>query len=211
MGRVAEFKDEEILKAGLELEEREGKGKVTTSAIRNHLGGGSSTRIKKIWKNFLIQRDKEEALENSNITIELPHELQSLFEKQSDIVMKVMKQFVTESYQTSDRLSETKVKARLEEYSKQIDKLEAAEDEALRGVDEREDQIFELLEANTVLASENDKLKTQNAGLSGQIKRLEESVAKHDEVTQRLDALLKENGKLQYIVDEIESEKQNKK
>lgn len=204
MGRVAEYKDEDIVNIGVELEN---KGEqVTTSAIRKQLGGGSSVRIKAIWNAFLNERDKQSTLEKTVTEIELPHELQSLFEKQSDILVNAIKRFSIESYKASDTLSEKKVKARIEEYNKQIDKLEQAENEALEEIDIYEKQLVKQEELKTALIAENDELHKQNAGLLGQIKRLEESVAKHDEVHQRLATTLKENGKLQYIVDNIESQ-----
>ena len=161
MGRQAEHKPEQIIKCGLEIEKKVGKGKVTTSAIREYLGGGGSERIKNIWKQYTSERDEQEAFENSEAQIELPLELQSLFENQSSIVMKALRQFVIESYQTSDKLSEMKVKARIEEYSKQIDRLEDAENEALQAADKREDENFELLESNIALDSANQELKTK--------------------------------------------------
>ncbi|MEQ3661051.1 MAG: hypothetical protein ABNH21_19065 [Glaciecola sp.] len=79
MGRVAEFKNEDIVKAGLDLEETNGKDKVTPAAIRNHLGGGSNVRIKEIWNNFVSQRDEEEVLENATDITELPLEVVKSF------------------------------------------------------------------------------------------------------------------------------------
>jgi hypothetical protein len=204
MGRVAEYKDEDIINTGVELEK---KGEqVTPSAIRKKLGGGSSVRIKEVWNNFLNERDKQSSLDKTIAEIELPHELQSLFEKQSDTLITAIKRFSIESYKTSESLSEKKVKARIEEYNIQIDRLEKAENEALEEIDAYEKQLVKYDELKTALIAKNDELQKQNAGLLGQIKRLEESVAKHDEVQQRLAETLKENGKLQYIVDNIESQ-----
>lgn len=204
MGRVAEYKDEDIINTGVELEK---KGEqVTPSAIRKKLGGGSSVRIKEVWNNFLNERDKQSNLDKTITEIELPHELQSLFEKQSDILITAIKRFSIESYKTSESLSEKKVKARIEEYNIQIDRLEKAENEALEEIDAYEKQLVKYDELKTALITKNEELQKQNAGLLGQIKQLEESVAKHDEVQQRLAETLKENGKLQYIVDNIESQ-----
>lgn len=204
MGRVAEYKDEEVVHIGIELE-KNGE-QVTTSAIRKRLGGGSSVRIKAIWNAFLDERAKQSTLESSNTDIVLPHELLSLFEKQSDNLVNALKRFAIESYQASDTLSEKKVKARIEEYNKQIDKLEKAENEALEEIDAYDKKLDEQRGLKAELIAENDELKRQNAGLLGQIQRLEESLAKQDEIHQRLDSALKENGKLQYIVDNVESQ-----
>ncbi|GGF00999.1 hypothetical protein GCM10011611_03220 [Aliidongia dinghuensis] len=61
MGRPAEFSDDQIIQAGLELE-REGGGRlVPPSVIRDRLGGGNTRRIAQIWGAFLKNRELEAA------------------------------------------------------------------------------------------------------------------------------------------------------
>lgn len=201
MGRVAEYKDEHIIEVGIELESK--GDDVTTSSIRKKLGGGSSTRIKAIWNGFLKQRAELNALDQEKNEVELPAELQSLFEQQSEMVMGALRSYVQKSYSTSEALSEMKVKARIEEYSKRIDRFERAEDEALAEVDACEERILALIDEQTQLVKDNEMLKSNNAELMGQLKRLDESAIKHDAVAVKFEALLKENGRLQYMIDNI--------
>ena len=199
MGRVAEFKNEQIIKVGIELESR-GED-VTTSAIRKMLGGGSSTRIKAIWKDYLKDKAEQNELEQSEETLVLPPELQLVFESQSEIVMNSLRSYVQKTYATSENISEMKVKARIQEYSNRIDRFEKAEDEALAEVDACEERIVVLTDEKLLLSSENDELRKSNAQLMGQIERLEESAKKQDEVAIKYESLLKENGRLQYMID----------
>jgi septal ring factor EnvC (AmiA/AmiB activator) len=199
MGRVAEFKNEQIIKVGIELESR-GED-VTTSAIRKMLGGGSSTRIKAIWKDYLKDKAEQNELEQSEVTLELPPELQSVFESQSEVMMSALRNYVQKTFATSENISEMKVKARIQEYSSRIDRFEKAEDEALAEVDACEERIVVLTDERLLLSSENDELKKSNAQLMGQIKRLEESAKKQDEVAIKYESLLKVNGRLQYMID----------
>jgi hypothetical protein len=85
-------------------------------------------------------------------------------------------------------------------YSGRIDRFERTEDEALAEVDACEEKIELLTDEKLLLASENDALKNNNAQLIGQIKRLEESVRKQDEVAVKYELLLKEKGRLQYMI-----------
>jgi hypothetical protein len=199
MGRVAEFKNEQIIKVGIELESR-GED-VTTSAIRKMLGGGSSTRIKAIWKDYLKDKAEQNELEQSEVTLELPPELQSVFESQSEVMMSALRNYVQKTFATSENISEMKVKARIQEYNNRIDRFEKAEDEALAEVDACEEKIVVLTDEKLLLSSENDELKKSNAQLMGQIKRLEESAKKQDEVAIKYESLLKVNGRLQYMID----------
>jgi hypothetical protein len=199
MGRVAEFKNEQIIKVGIELESR-GED-VTTSAIRKMLGGGSSTRIKAIWKDYLKNKAEQNELEQSEVTLELPPELQSVFESQSEVMMSALRNYVQKTFATSENISEMKVKARIQEYNNRIDRFEKAEDEALAEVDACEEKIVVLTDEKLLLSSENDELKKSNAQLMGQIKRLEESAKKQDEVAIKYESLLKVNGRLQYMID----------
>lgn len=199
MGRVAEFKNEQIIKVGIELESR-GED-VTTSAIRKMLGGGSSTRIKAIWKDYLKDKAEQNELEQSEVTLELPPELQSVFESQSEVMMSALRNYVQKTFATSENISEMKVKARIQEYNNRIDRFEKAEDEALAEVDACEERIVVLTDEKLLLSSENDELKKSNAQLMGQIKRLEESAKKQDEVAIKYESLLKVNGRLQYMID----------
>jgi chromosome segregation ATPase len=199
MGRVAEFKNEQIIKVGIELETR-GED-VTTSAIRKRLGGGSSTRIKAIWKDYLKDKAEQNELEQSEVTLELPPELQAVFESQSEVMMSALRNYVQKTFATSENISEMKVKARIQEYNNRIDRFEKTEDEALAEVDACEERIVVLTDEKLLLSSENDELKKSNAQLMGQIKRLEESAKKQDEVAIKYESLLKVNGRLQYMID----------
>jgi hypothetical protein len=202
LGRIAEYKDEQIIKVGEELE-AEGED-VTTSSIRKQLGGGSSTRIKLIWKEFLKKRAVMTTLEESTINVELPPELQSVFEQESEIIMTTLRSYVQKSYLASEALSERKVRARFEEYSNRIERFEKAEDEALAEVDACEEKIALLTDEKKQLISMNDEFKETNAELMGKIKILEENAMKQEAMVIKFESLLKENGRLQYIIDKID-------
>lgn len=202
MGRHAEFTEEQIVEAGLELEGKVGKGKITISGIRQALGGGSAVRIKEIWNSFLLSRDEKEASQNHQADIDLPLELEALFEKHSSTVLKLLKQFVNESYRLSDNLSELKVKGRLEEYSEQIEIFQREEAALLVDVDKAREETFDLNSQNEVLESEITELKSQNAELKGQLKVFQETIAKHDEKAQHYEKVIHENGRLEQIISE---------
>ena len=74
MGRVAEYSQNEIIKAG---EHIESNGKhVNPFAIRAKLGGGSPDRIKRIWETHLQSRKAVDSEEGVDDVIELPTEIQ---------------------------------------------------------------------------------------------------------------------------------------
>lgn len=95
------------------------------------------------------ERAKQDALELNEV--ELPPELQSLFDQQSEMVMSALRNFVKQSYSTSEALSEMKVKARMEEYNKSIDRFERVEDEALAEVDHCDEVTPDLENADNVV------------------------------------------------------------
>jgi hypothetical protein len=81
VGRLAKSTDEEIIAAGIAIE-NEGKP-VSAFAIRNVLKGGCSDRIKLLWNEFIEQRGSRELEVDVANKIDLPPEIQDLLEKSS--------------------------------------------------------------------------------------------------------------------------------
>jgi hypothetical protein len=81
VGRLAKSTDEEIIAAGIAIE-NEGKP-VSAFAIRNVLKGGCSDRIRLLWNEFIEQRGSRELEVDVANKIDLPPEIQDLLEKSS--------------------------------------------------------------------------------------------------------------------------------
>jgi hypothetical protein len=73
----------------------------------------------------------------------------------------------------------------------------------LAEVDACEERTLVLMGEQTRLVKESDMLKSNNAELMRQLKRLDESGIKHDAVAVKFEALLKENSRLQCTIDNM--------
>ena len=129
VGRLAKSTDEEIIAAGIAIENE--RKPVSAFAIRNVLKGGCSDRIKLLWNEFIEQRGSRELEVDVANKIDLPPELQDLFEKNSMLFQEKLTTLAMECFRVSQLISKGRIDSLTESYKKEVSYFESAEHQAI--------------------------------------------------------------------------------
>jgi hypothetical protein len=184
MGRLAKSTDDEIIAAGIEIE-NEGKS-VSPFAIRNNLNGGCSDRIKLVWDEFIKQRGSSELEVDIANKIDLPPELQDLLEKNSILFQEKLTVLAMECFRVSQVISKERIDSLAEGYKEQVFHFESAEQQAIVALNSADSEI-ERLEKELALSekryyfelAEKNKSKVIIETLEKRMERLEAREEEH--------------------------------
>lgn len=195
MGRKAEFSDQQIIDAGLALEQN--GEPVSPFAIRNRLSGGSSVRIKQVWSSFASERGSRSSDESAVAEIDLPVEIMETLGSNIEIATKQLQKLAVASYKTAQYVAEKRVKSTIEEYKAKVTVLEEAENQATLALESSDKKIDELESQIDDLASKNESLVGENARIMGVLESYKVRIEELTLVDKAYNELLREHGKLE--------------
>ncbi|AWB57843.1 DNA-binding protein [Colwellia sp. Arc7-D] len=168
MARHAEISKEEIIKAGVAIENA-GK-RPNSGAIRVQLGNrGGFARIKEVWESYANERSSESLSNDNETDIELPTEIQENLDINVKRAIKNLKDITINSYKVAQRLAEKRVSSTIEEYKSKIESFEESEQQAGIALEACDDKIADLYDELEQLQTKNEKLLSDNSHFSGQI------------------------------------------
>lgn len=197
MGRLAKSTDDEIIAAGIAIE-NEGKP-VSTFAIRNNLKGGCSDRIKLVWNEFIEQRGYKELEIDVGNKIDLPPELQDLLDENSILLKEKLTMLALECYRVSQVISKERINSLTENYKEKISYFESAEQQAMIAIN-LTDQTIEKLEVEIEITEQRYQSQTAEVNkCNGIIETLEKRL-------QRLEMREDEHLKLQRQFGTVEAQ-----
>ncbi len=167
MARHAEVKEQDIIDAGIALE-NSGK-RANSGSIRVKLGNrGGFVRIKEVWEKHISNRGSV----NSDIDdsdIELPAEIQDNLERNSKQAVKNLEAITVNSFKVAQQIAEKRVSSTIEEYKVKIEDFEESEQQAGIALEACDAQISNLHDELESLQAKNEKLLSENSHFSGQI------------------------------------------
>jgi hypothetical protein len=197
VGRLAKSTDDEIIAAGIAIE-NEGKP-VSPFAIRNNLNGGCSERIKLVWDEFIKQRGSSELEVDIANKIDLPPELQDLLEKNSMLFQDKLTALAMECFRVSQVISKERIDSLAEDYKEQVFYFESAEQQAIVALNSADSEI-ERLEKELALSEKRYYFELAEKNKSkGIIETLEKRM-------ERLEAREEEHLRLQHQFGKIEEQ-----
>jgi hypothetical protein len=197
VGRLAKSTDEEIIAAGIAIE-NEGKP-VSPFAIRNTLNGGCSDRMKFVWNEFIEQRGSKELEVDVVNKINLPPELQDLLEKNSILFEEKLTALAVDCYRVSQVISKERIDSLSEDYKQEVSYFESSEQQAIVALNSV-DSENERLEKELALSEKRYHFElAEKNKFKGIIETLEKR-------TQRQDLREEEHLKLQRQFGKIEKQ-----
>jgi chromosome segregation ATPase len=168
MARHAEVKEQEIIDAGIALE-NSGK-RANSGSIRVKLGNrGGFARIKEVWEKHISNRGTGDSDVDSDIDIELPTEIQDNLERNSKQAVKNLETITINSFKVAQQIAEKRVSSTIEEYKAKIEDFEESEQQAGIALESCDNQISDLNDEVESLLNKNEKLLSENSHLSGQM------------------------------------------
>lgn len=135
--------EEKIIEAATKLQES-GK-KPTMEAVREAIGGGSFATISPVLRKW---RESQE--QNQVITLEMPNEIKSIFDKSAAEVWRGLANV------TAERIAKTEA-----ESAKQINAAQTERDEALTEIERLEGLLSASIAQNNALTEKNQELTLQ--------------------------------------------------
>lgn len=203
MGRVAEFSDEEIIKAGNHLLSL--SKVVTPFGIRQLIGGGSAQRIKTVWSEEVAKRNDEALNGDSSKEIELPAEMQEALEKSIEMISQQLTRVTKINYKVAADVAESRVASVIKKHEEKLEEYKHSEFEACQAIDSLAKENEELKNEVTSLLAKNSLLSNDNAKYFGSIdslkSRLDSMDLKLESKQSELVALARENAELKMQVN----------
>jgi len=166
--RPAEHKSEDIIKAGLELQVL-GR-KVSGFSIREKLGGGNTTRFKKIWDGYLSSQTGEKA----EPTAELSTEIAEIYRVHKNSSNDQLLALVIEINDKAVKATERRIK---EDSPSANDQRERELADALQTIDEREAEIDKLKVNAEELEKKFADMLADNQSLTTELANIQERFA----------------------------------
>ncbi len=154
MARHAEVKEQEIIDAGIAIENL-GK-RANSGSTRVKLGNcGDFIRIKEVWDNHVKNRESED-------DTELPAEIQDPLERNVKQAVKNLESITANSYKVAQQIAEKRVSSTIDEYKSKIDDFEESEQQAGIALESCDEQISDLHDEIENLQDKNEKLLSEN-------------------------------------------------
>jgi len=195
MARHAEVKEEDIIDAGVALE-NSGK-RANSGAIRVKLGNrGGFARIKEVWENHVKTREDANETSEDDGNIELPSEIQESLERNIKQAVKNLENITVNSYKVAQQIAEKRVSSTIDEYKAKIDDFEESEQQAGVALEACDEQISNLYDEIENLQGKNEKLLSENSHLSGQMSSAVERINELEKKESELFELKEQYGKL---------------
>lgn len=193
--RPTEFTDEQIIKAGQEVESQ-GR-RVSGFAIRKQLGGGTQSRFKAVWEAYKAKDAVETPVENRDLPVEIENLLgqlgQTLIEQLRSLALNINNQ--------AHRISERRVAEVLQrsaaertQHAEEIQEASDAVDDLDKEVEALKEQVKEWQQRAEVAQETSTRL---NAELAASTERQRSMTAELAEVKPRLAELIQSNKALE--------------
>lgn len=196
--RQSEYTDEQIIKAGNALL-AESK-RVTAFGIRNMIGGGNASRIKKVWDEYVTSQSVAAPEVLSELPVDVSERLEAVISELNAQIREMANQVNHVAVTTSERrVAEAVSEARERQESAEAELLDAAVtvEQLESRVDEGQQEIQKLNEMLKTLDSQVREVTEKNAVLSQSLaakeKDLEVEQARSTELGQLLQQKAKEN------------------
>lgn len=157
--RPAEFKTEDIIKAGQQLQ-AEGRN-VTGFALRQKVGGGSASRLKQVWDEHV----SGQAVVSVEPIADLPVEVAEQFEAISKTLLEKLQSLVVDLNDKAVKAAERRVTEIVKTAGEQRAAAERELADAGSTVDDLENKLDEIKAENESLSN---KLQEATATLQGQ-------------------------------------------
>lgn len=157
--RPTEFSDEEIVKAGQQLQ-AEGRN-VTGFALRQKVGGGSAPRLKQVWDEHV----SGQAVASVEPIADLPVEVAEQFEAVSKALLEKLQSLVVDLNDKAVKAAERRVTEIVKTAGEQRAAAERELADASSTVDDLDNKLDELKAENESLSN---KLNEATATLQGQ-------------------------------------------
>jgi len=195
MARHAEVKEQDIIDAGIALE-NSGK-RANSGSIRVKLGNrGGFARIKEVWEQYATNRETDDLNSDNDADIELPAEIQESLERNIKQAVKNLEGITINSYKVAQQIAEKRVSSTIDEYKAKIDDFEESEQQAGIALEACDLQISDLHDEIENLQTKNEKLLSENSHLSGQMSSAVERINDLEKKESELFELKEQYGKL---------------